>query len=212
MTSRLSIYNGALLECGERELASLSENREPRRLLDRVWDNGAVDFCLAAGQWKFAKRSLELVSTPSISPGFGYAFAFELPTDHLRTTALCSDPYMNVPLLQYSQERRYWFANIDPIYVSYISNDTSYGGDMSLWPMDFVRYVEAYFASMIVFKLTQDENSEKKLIALVDKRRNDVGSSDAMEGPTTFAPTGSWVAARYGGSGANRGSRNNLIG
>ena len=41
MITRLQLYNSALLLLGERNLASLSENREPRRLLDHVWDTGA---------------------------------------------------------------------------------------------------------------------------------------------------------------------------
>lgn len=214
MTTRLSIFNGALLECKEREIASLTENREPRRLLDRVWDNGGIDYCLGAAQWKFAKVSVEVAAEPSIVPGFGYSKAYPIPSDHLRTIAVASDPYFNSPLTQYSTERGYWFSDVEPLYISYVSNGVTAGGDMSRWPMEFVRYVEAYFASMIIGKLTQDSNEWSRIYQLVKARRTEAASGDAMEGPTTFPPMGAWQAARLGRSSGrrDRGSRSTLIG
>lgn len=214
--SKLTLYNGALLECGERPLASLAENIEARRLLDRAWEssNGAVNYCLGQGQWKFATRSIELASSVSVTPAFGYQKAFAIPDDYLRAVAVCSDPYMNVPLLQYKQEQSYFFADIDPIYLAYISNDASYGADYSLWPEEFVRYVELYLASKIVKKLTQSNEEEKKLFALAKKALVDAKSSSAMEGPTTFPPPGTWTSARVGRTAGrrDRGSRSSLLG
>ena len=214
--SKLTLFNGALLHCKERELASLSENIAARRELDRAWASagGAVDYCLGQGQWKFATRTIELASTPSVTPDFGYSKAFEKPTDHIRTVSLCSDPYQNVPLTQYAQEQSYFFADVDPLYLSYVSNDASYGGDYSLWEPDFVRYVEFYLATLVAPKLIQSEDDRKTLYQLTTKALLDAKSSCAMEGPTTFPPTGNWVAARYGRSAGrrDRGSRSSLVG
>ncbi len=214
MTTKLQIFNGALRMCGERKLASLSEDRQPRRLLDDEWADGAVDYCLGAGQWKFAKRSIELASSTGVTPAFGYTKAFAIPDDFVRTAALCSDPYMQTPLLAYSQEQAYWFADTDPLYVSYISNDASYGGDMSRWPQEFVLFVQAYLAGKIVITLTQDKEQRKQTWGLENKYLVDARSSDAMEGPTTFPPPGAWVAARLGRSAGrrDRGGRGSLIG
>ena len=41
-SDRLDVYNGALRRLGSRRLASLTENREPRRVLDDIWNNGAL--------------------------------------------------------------------------------------------------------------------------------------------------------------------------
>lgn len=214
MTTKLLIFNGALRMCGERKLASLSENRQPRHLLDDEWADGAVDYCLGAGQWKFAKRTVEIASSVGVTPAFGYTKAFAIPDDFIRTAALCSDPYLRVPLLAYSQEQAYWFADVDPIYVSYISNDASYGGDMSLWPQEFVLFVQAYLAGKIVTALTQDKEQRKQSLGLERKYLLEAKSSDAMEGPTMFPPPGSWVQARVGrGAGRrDRGGRGSLIG
>ena len=207
MTDRLSLYNGALLELGERPLASLSENREPRRLLDSVWQTDAVNLCLGSGQWKFAMRTAKLVPSVSLVPDFGYAKAYEMPADHLRTAGVYSDEYQKSPLLAYRQEAGYWFTDAEAIYVSYISNAILYGGALARWPAEFVRYVEAYLASRIVNKLTQDKQEWERVYRLVQLRLREAAASDAMEGPTVFLPRGSWVPARQG-----RGPRSNDLG
>jgi hypothetical protein len=211
MTTKLSLYNGALLECGERDLATLTDAVEPRRLLDRVWDNGAVDYCLGRGQWSFAKRSMQLAPSTTLTPAYGYSKAYDIPSDLVRTTAFTSDEYGNTPITQYAVEGPYWFTDVEPVYLGYISNDATFGGDMVLWPADFVRAVEVYLASRIVKKLTQSEDAEVTLFKKAERMFKDAASSDSMEGPTKFLPPSGWSLARRGGS-SPRGNRGSLIG
>lgn len=210
MATRLSLYNGALLECGERDLASLTENREPRRLLDRVWDSGAVGYCLGKGQWKFAKRTRQFGPSASIEPAFGHPYAFEQPNDFIRTIGIWSDEFLSSPLLNYQTEGRFWFASAPELFVSYVSDDASYGGDLANWPEDFTRAVELYLASRIIRKLTQDVNAEKLQIAKFNDAIDDAKSGSAMEGPTVFPPAGSWVRARLGSSRGDGGAEGSL--
>lgn len=212
--TKLSIYNGALRECGERSLASLSENREPRRLLDGVWDQNFVRYVLGQGQWKFARRTKEIFAEPSITPDFGYRKAFAKPTDFVRTVSMSTDEYGNTPLTQYTEEKGYWFSDWEPLYVTYVSDDAGYGGDFSQWSEDFVLYVETYLASRIVKRISQNKSDEEDLRKMARKRLLDARSQDAMEGPTTFPPTGRWVQARLGrgSSHRDRGNRGGLIG
>jgi len=208
MTTRLNLYNDALLECGERDLASLSENRESRRLLDRVWDSGAVRFCLSRGQWKFAKRTVMLAPETGFESSFGYANAYTIPDDFVRTIGVWSDEYLTVPLLQYTTEGGKWLTDVSPIYVAYVSDDAAYGGDLSNWPEDFATAVSLYLASKIILKLTQSVEGEKFKMAKCERAFRDAAGSDAMESPTLFPPSGSWVSARAGGIMRDRGPRN----
>src|ERR1700724_1414124 len=73
MTTQLFIYNEALGHLGERQLASLSEPREPRRVLDSYWSD-VVGFCLSQGLWKFAKRTILIDNSSSLTPQFGYNY------------------------------------------------------------------------------------------------------------------------------------------
>lgn len=211
---RLLLYNGATRLIGEKRLQSVSEERESRHYLDDVWDNGAIDFCLEQGMWKFAMRTVELTYSPSIDPAFGYQYAFDKPTDLLRLSALSADEYLRIPLLDYRDDAGFWFADIEPIYASFTSNDDEFGYDPSLWTQRFRRYVEAYLASEIALSITQIEAEKRgQLRKLAKERLIDAQSHDAQAGPTRFPPEGNWVLSRYGrGSKRDRGSRRNLIG
>ena len=200
MATKLGLFNSALRLCHERKLASLTENRHPRHLLDDAWGDGsttgAVQACLEMGQWTFATRTIMLDYTPSVEPDFGYSRAFDQPEDMVRVTAVCEDEYFDAPLLRYADERRYWYADLDTIYVRYVSNDAEYGADLSLWPETFARLVEAYLAMEIVGSLTgADRGVVEKAF---DKAKLEAKSLDAMNKPTVFMPQGGWVLARGG--------------
>ncbi len=194
--TRLSIYNDALLLCGERPLASLTENREPRYILDQVWTNDGVDACLEDGQWYFAMRTIQLDYDPDIAPPFGFARAFDKPTDWLLTSALCSDEFFRSPLLRYSDEAGFWYADLDTIYIKYVSNDIGFGGDMSKWPRSFTEFVAAHFAYKVVLKISNDEDRLGKILALRERLKRSARSKAALAEPTSIPPAGSWSRAR----------------
>lgn len=213
MATQLSIFNGALRELGERRLAATTEATEPCRLLNDNWSE-AVAYCLEQGHWKFAQRSAQVLYNPAYAPSFGLRWQFDKPADLVRVSKLCIDAYFNAPLLRYETEGSFWFADVDTLYVSYVSSDVAYGGDMSKWPSTFVRYVELELASRIVKRLTQNSTDKETLKKDTHKALVDSRSKDAEQAPTQFFPAGSWTRARYGnghGTG-DRGSKSNLIG
>lgn len=212
--SQLSLYNWALRICGERALAILTEPREPRYLLDAVWAEDGVKKCLEEGQWNFAMRAVQVDYDTSVDPGFGYTRAFSKPTDWVRTAGLCEDENFRVPLIDYVDELDYWYANPDTIYVRYVSNDTSYGQDMSKWPNSFGEYVATYFASQVVTKISGDKERWDDVRRELVRKKRDALNKDAMNDPTKFPAPGSWVRSRFGGGGGrrDRGNRGSLIG
>lgn len=213
MPSKLSIYNGALSILGERKLADLTENREPRYKLDDIWDNDLINRVLQHGQWHFAARAVELDFSPSVTPGFGYEYAFDKPVDHIRTMGVSYDEYFNVPIRQYSDEASWIFADAQIIYLKYVSNDSQFGADLSLWPGNFTEYVEHYMAYKVAPRLTGLDFNETELERKVRFKLTEAKSTDAMEGPPKFGPEGSWSSARRGyRRGNDRGSNRNLIG
>lgn len=212
-TDQLKLYNGALRLCKERRLASLTEAREPRRLLDDAWNNEAREHCLEQGLWNFAMRAAQLDYVTSIVPSFGYQRVFNKPDDYVRLAAISADGYLRAPLLQYFEEGPYWLADLDVIYVKYVSKSTQHGLDMSLWPSSFTKFVEAYLALQIVGKLTTDSARAKEVQSLFKHWRAEARSVDAMAEPTQFPPQGGWVTARGGGGRrGDGGSNTNLLG
>ena len=212
MTDKLSIYNGALNILGERKLASLTENREPRHKLDEIWDNDLIDRVLQHGQWNFASRTVQLEASPSVTPSFGYQFAFDKPVDFIRTMGIGSDEYFLQPLTQYNDEAKWWFADIETIYARYVSNDSQYGGDFSLWQPNFTEYVEHYMAYKVAPRITGLDFSDKVVQGKMKTALLEAKATDAMEAPVKFPPKGNWSASRQGFAQGERGNRRQLIG
>lgn len=194
----LQLYNESLRLCGERALSSTSEAREPRRLLDDVYNGGAVDYCLEQGLWKFAIRTSQVDYDATITPDFGYPYAFAHPSDWKRTVEVSGDEFFNGPLTDYRDEAGYWFANLTTIFVRYVSNDVSYGANLALWPETFRRFLCAYMAGEIIDKLSQAQTRRVEILRQLRERRADALAKDAMNDPTKFYPQGSWSGARMG--------------
>lgn len=196
--SKLGTYKGALLNIGDRSLAALTDNVESRYALDDAWDL-AVATCLEAGFWNFAIRVRLLDSSASIEPQFGYQHAFTKPTDWVRTYLVSSSETL-VPQLdqgQFNEEAGIWYANSDPIYAKYVSNDTAYGMDLSLWPRSFAEYVEWQLASKVSLRVRGKELSDKEELKLRRAKRAAM-SKDAMNEGAIFPPMGSWAQSRLG--------------
>ncbi len=220
-TSRLQLYNDALLLVGERSLADLTEETEARRLLDQVWNNGGVDACLEEAQWEFAMRTIRIDYDPGIEPDYGYHRAFDKPSDWILTSAVCEDEFFRVPLLRYVDETGYWFADLDTIYVRIVSNDASYGGDLSIWPRSFSEFVVTHFASKIIMKVSDDEallalfiNTQNPAHSMRGRALLQAKSRCAMASPSQIVAPGRWSLSRT--RGVNRrdggGTTGNLIG
>ena len=215
--TQLTLYNGALRLCRQPMLSATTDLIDARYQLDNVWGSGGadtIDYCLEQGQWIFARRTAELSFDPSFTAPFGLQYAFNKPSDWVRTAMVCSDPYFTVPLTQYSDEVSTIYADITPIYFMYISNDPSYGANFTEWPQTFVRFVEAYLAREIVNYVTGSDEVIKDVMAKYQVRLTDARSKMAMNEATAFTPIGSWVRARRGRSGyiQDGGSASNLIG
>jgi hypothetical protein len=211
MTTQLTLYNGALLVAGERFIASLSVQEEPRRLLDQVW-TGAIKYCLEQGQWHFAMRTVQIDYDPGIEPDFGYRRAFVKPDDWVNTSGLCSDEYFTAPLTRYIDEAGYWYADLDTLYVRYVSNDALYGMDLNKWPETFREYVEAYLASRILLKIANSEDKAEKAGKLAERRLMLAKNKAAMAEPTSFPARGSWSSARNRFPRRDGGGGGSLIG
>lgn len=214
--SKLKVYNGALRECQERRLASLSESREARHLLDDAWGEGQgfVRRVLAAAEWRFARRTITMTADTGIEPDFGYSLAYLQQDDCVRTCKLCSDERQESPLLDYHKEAEVLYTDCEPIYWTYVSDDDEYGGDYAKWTPAFIDWAQLELAGMIVGRLTGSKVDRDVLLKLTEKRFRVAKNQDAFEDPTQFPPLGRFARARLGGSTGrwDRGFRNRLIG
>lgn len=212
-TDKLRVYNEALRIVGERKLSGLTEARQPRYLLDDAWDNNSPLHCLEKGQWTFATRTAKLTYDPGIVTDFGLKRVFQKPTDWAATCMICTDEFFTTPLLRYIDEAGKWAADLDSIYVAYVSNHTNYGMNMALWPSAFADFVSADLAVRIASSLTGNKEGEAKAERAYKKNMLNAKSRDVQSQPTKFPPEGGWNRARHGkASGRDGGSRGNLTG
>ena len=205
---KLTIYNGALRRLGSRGLASLTENREPRRVLDGIWGSGdrAVIQALERGEWNFALRTVQADYSPSVEPGFDFRRAFDKPADFRRLAALSADEYLRMPLTneQYVDEAGFWFTDQDVLYVRYVSDDTDYGTNAGIWPEVFTDYLEIYLALNACERLTNATGLRDRLVGEERDALKRAKSHDAMNEGVKFLPGGSWSGAKRRSSRSDR--------
>lgn len=204
-TTQLQIYNGALRKLGQRTIANLTVNEESRRLLDDAWADGLVQNCLEDGFWSFAMRSVRLDYDPSITPPWGYRYAFTRPSDFVRTYSFSSDEHQYTPVEMYKPEATIWYCDVTPVYVSYVSLDPAYGNDYSKWPQSFSTYVEFALGQQIGPRLTASapkmDGFDKRVAGALRTAR----TQDSLEQPTRPTAPGRWARSR--GAGMGFGSR-----
>lgn len=193
MASVLTVYNAALRHCGLRKLASASEAVESRRALDDAYDD-ALRFMLERGFWNFAVRTIEM-SAPTVTPIFGFNYAHEKPADWRRTLTIAADDRLSAPI-RFVDEAGYWNADYETIYVRYISDDASYGGDLTKWPQSFAEAFSSYLALQVVERLTQSDTKIERIAKLHQRSLSFALSRDAMDEPPGELPRGGWASSR----------------
>lgn len=198
MTTQTLLYNGALRELGERKLSSITEAREARYILDDVYAD-VLALCLEEGQWNFAMRTIELTYDSSLTLDFGWTYAFSKPSDWVRTSFISADEDFSVPLTDYRDETAYWLANTTPIYLRYVSNDSSYGGLLTRWPATYARYVTLALADRACTRITGAESKKERVASDLRDAKRSALAKDAMNEAQPRRPqAGRWVTSRAG--------------
>lgn len=201
MASKLGLYNEALGHLRERRLASLTETREPRRVLDDYYD-GVLAYCLERGFWNWAMRAVEIDASDAITPQFGYANAFEKPEDWVRTYTISDSDMLAPPLLEVIDEGSIWYADCDPLYVKYVSDNAAYGMDLGVWPASFADYVALRLALRAGPRIASVSADTLEYLRTEERRALAAAmSKDAMDEPPGIPPRGTWATARGGGRG-----------
>ena len=195
MTDKLSLYNGALTVLGERSITALTDPGEPRIILDTVF-NRCIASCLSASAWVWAMRAVVLDYDPSITPDFGFTFAYKQPSDLVRIYMLSSNENFGIPLEDYVDEAGYWYTWFTPIYARYVSNDPAYGGDLANYTDPYSEFVEWSLARRACRRITSSEEKFKAIIQGEEKFKKQAIERDGIADPVGFPPYGTWSQSR----------------
>ena len=202
MATKLSVYRGALLIIKQRPIDALTDTDKSRYILDAVYDR-AKALALEQGYWNFATRTVSIDSSVDVEPTFGFSYVFDKPDDWVSSAALAANEIFYPPLGvgEFVDEGIYIHANCDPLYLSYVSDGTSYGGDLSLWSASFERYFEHELAERIAPHLTTMGRDEFNELAKDKKRALYTAlAKDAKNQAAQALPPGRLVRSRMGGN------------
>lgn len=214
MTTKLQLWNDALMELGNERISDTGEPVKAARELAAVHGQVVAE-CIAAGSWNFAMETVKIEADTGVTPAFGYRKVFAKPDDWVRTISISLNEYLYYPLTRYYDDDNIWSADDSPIYVRYVSNDTGLGLDLNRWPAQFTRFVALELADRVCMPLTQNASLREQVGERRDKARKRALNTDSMNEPNPkFAPPGNWTVARWGsvGSSRDRGNRGSLIG
>lgn len=195
MADQLTIYRGALRRLGDGRLSSLTDNDSRRLKLDDAWA-GAVNFMLEQGLWNFAIRTIELSADDDYEPLFGAQYSFRKPDDWVRTNTISTDPYFKEGFEEFHDEGDYWFANIEPLYIRYVSNSPYYGWNIGRWRENFARALEAWLAFDCGLPISNDKGNRNDLFQIWEKLLKVAKSKDAVDEAVQRPPTGRLVKSR----------------
>lgn len=162
MATQLGIYNDSLDQIGSRRLAALSEDREPTRVLNSVWDD-VLAFTLRRAIWAFALRSSTLTGAATTS--FGFTYSFTKPSDLIYTYKWSAVSSFGPVLDDAIELGGAYYARQTPLYLLYTSDSASYGENLSIWPATFAQYVSTYLAGKVCYRLTRNLDLAKALKA-----------------------------------------------
>ncbi len=151
---QLSLYNDALLLLGQRQLASLSENREPRFRLDDIYGIEALEFCLEVSKPLFARETNTLTGS-SASAEHGLDNVFALPSDYLSMVSVFSDDKLDQPLNRYIIENRTIACEFSTIYIRFVSS--ALVATFASWTPSFTKVVSAYLARELAERISPEK-------------------------------------------------------
>jgi len=205
---QLKIYNNALVNyLGEGKLNTLAEERGPRYLLDQVWEEDPVLYCLEQGSWQFATRTVRLEADPGIEPDFGMRYVFAKPDDYVRTAAMSASEYFNEAFTGFTDEAGFFVSDLNILYLKYVSDDEDYGRDYAKWTPAFYEYISCYHAWKIVNRITGAKSTRAELSAELEKMKSDAQAKDGVNRPVSYQSPGSWSRSRHGRYAGFRGER-----
>ncbi len=196
----LGIYNDALQLLGEPQITERDVDSARRVALDNAVNSDLVLGILENIAWTWATTSTKITYNTSLSPAWGYQYAFDKPSGMVRFDGIWADEYFNAPIRRYEDQDGKWFCGSTEIYVKYVHE--SYLTNADAWSGEFRRHVAG---KMAWDSISRFPNADAGIVKdQHDDRERKVKSTDAMQSPPKIIGRGSWTQQRTRGSASNQ--------
>lgn len=199
MANTIQIINSALTKLGAKRITALTDNVKEAREMNAIYELRR-DACQRAHNWSFA---IERTTLPALSdaPSWGYAYAYQLPSDCLRVVQVndiwvipgLADYISGVDDEPFKIEGRKivsdWSA---PLKLKYIKRVT----DASQFDALFAEYYACDLAVNVCEALTQSNTKKESAKDDLQQALLDAIRANAIELPPQPIPDDSWVMSR----------------
>lgn len=207
MPTILQLYNEALAHCKHERLTSVSEDVPGRHYCDLHYES-VLKYMIEQGYWNFALRSVHITYDPDVAPAFGFTHAFDKPTDFVKTYQISTSETFDPPCADWIDENNAFFADLDEIYLRYVSNsDDGYGYDLDRWTAKFQLAFTSELAYRILPNLAGSRTDMEDVFKAKEAYRNEALSYEAQREPSRRPPLGRWATNRFRGRASRREDR-----
>lgn len=194
-TSDVSIANRALTKLGSARILSLSDNSEPARVINSLYE-AVRDAEVQRHRWKFAIRRTSLPALVD-APAFGYSYQYELPADHLALIQVGEwyVPAVNKQVARWSVESGRILTDAPaPLPIRYIARVT----DPALFDPLFAEALAARIALEACESITQSQTKYERMAADYRATILEAARMSSLLNPPDALPDGGWLWSREG--------------
>jgi len=200
MFSKLQIFNMALGLLGTKMTVADEDEDSAEALACRTFYDLALETALAAHDWNFARRYVDLAEL-SVTPPNGWAYAYGWPAGCARFRHLTNGSRLAAPHLKWEAAT----VLVDEVLVRAILTDveapegcyTAILTETTLFPPSFTRTVAAALAADIALPLTQKTENENRMQAKLQAAIMRAAVDDGNEGVTSLDDhMPDWLAVR----------------
>ncbi|GAB4375571.1 MAG: hypothetical protein Kow00114_38800 [Kiloniellaceae bacterium] len=189
MADVTGICNSALAKIGAARITALEEGSKNASLCAELYERCRDDL-LRAHSWNFATARAKLARLAE-APVFGYAHAYALPADWVRSVAVhgCES---GGPEVACRIEGSALLSDAEAIYLRYIRRVE----DANLMPADFREALACLLARELAVPIAQSNTLEEKLEARFRTRLRRARTTDGLEDQVEPMPLGAWAEVR----------------
>ena len=190
MATALSVKQEALRLLGELRLASSTEAREARFLLDAAYTEGAIDAVQSELWWNFCMKSEAVTATALAGRSIGYTYGFTLPTTALRThsVGLRRNSGKFYPIDYRIEADRIVSVEYETVVHRYIERKSNEAN----WPEYFAKVLAAFLAFDVAQSLTDDPGLRAQAFQIYTTRKQEAAVQYSEAPPIPFYEDRAW--------------------
>ena len=173
MTSAVQICSNALLELGDKPIASFAENNDRTRLVSNLYTMKR-DKVLRLNDWKCAIKRV-ILSPDSTAPEFEWGYRFAMPADLLRVLSIGESTQLQD---DYEIEGRYILMSRSSCYLRYVFRNE----EESTWDallIDAMTQVMKATLTYPITKSTTKQATEEEIVRDVLKTARAVDGAES---------------------------------